>query len=150
VPPRLASILCVLALLGCRHCTKSGTVSGKSSVATFLSSDSPPVTVGRYSGQLRILPQGHAVSLKAEPLRQDALSHESILRRLVREHIEVKDPLEFRFMYTGHDSLSREVVLRFFARKPVPTDIAGWQVMLVYSEPSLVLLRVCVSEVPLE
>ena len=89
-------------------------------------------------------------AIRAERLRQDAETHESVLRRAVRDQFEVKSPLEFMFMYVGYDSVDQRLVLRYFARHPDPTTIAGWQVQLIYALPGQRLVRAYVDEVPLE
>ena len=116
----------------------------------FMDSDAPPVDSGRYLGSLRILPSDHPLAIDAAPLRADVEGHESVLRRLVRERISVKSPLEFQLMYVAQDSAKQRLILRYFSRAPVQNDIAGWQVQLVYSLPSLRPVHAFVQALPLE
>jgi hypothetical protein len=97
-----------------------------------------------------MLSADHPLVLKAAPLRADVESREQILRKLVRERISVKSPLEFQFMYVGHDSLNRRLILRYFSRAADQGEFAGWQVQLVYSLPSLQPVHAYVQAVPLE
>ena len=97
-----------------------------------------------------MLPTDDPLAVKAGPLRADVEAHEPVLRKLVRDHIEVKSPLEFQFMYVGHDSVNGRLILRYFARAAVQTEIAGWQAQIVYSLPSLLPVRAYVQAVPLE
>jgi len=97
-----------------------------------------------------MLPPDHPLSLKAAPLRADVEAHEPVLRRLVRDRISAKFPLEFQFMYVGHDSLNRRLILRYFSRAAIQGEIAGWQVQLVYALPSLQPMHAYVQAVPLE
>jgi hypothetical protein len=97
-----------------------------------------------------MLATGDPLSIKADPLRADVEAHEQILRRLVRERISVKSPLEFQFMYIAHDSLNRQIILRYFSRAADQREFAGWQVQLVYALPSLQPVHAYVQAVPLE
>jgi hypothetical protein len=119
-------------------------------VTRFIAADAPPVDVGRYPDFLRMLPADHPLVFKAGPLRADIEAHEQVLRKLVRDHLEVKSPLEFQFMYVGRDSVNHRLILRYFARAAVQREIAGWQAQLVYSLPSLRPLHAYVQAVPLE
>ena len=143
-------VLTFLLLAGCRHCLQCRGVNASQSVTRFEAADAPPVDSGRYPGRLRMLASGDPLSVKADPLRADAEAHEQILRKLVRERMSAKSPLEFQFMYAGHDSLNRQLVLRYFARAADQTEFAGWQVQLVYSLPSLRPVHAYVQAVPLE
>ena len=116
----------------------------------FIAEDAPPVEVGRYPDYLAVLPGDDPLAVKAASLRADVEAHEPVLRRLVREHLEVKSPLEFRFMYVGYDSVKQRLILRYFARAAVQNEIAGWQVQLEYSLPSLCPAHAYVQAVPLE
>ena len=97
-----------------------------------------------------MLSSDHPLSVEAAPLRADVESHEQILRKLVRERISEKSPLEFRFMYVGHDSLNHQLILRYFSRAANQDEIAGWQVQLVYTLPSLRPVHAYVQALPLE
>jgi len=119
-------------------------------VTRFTVADGPPVDSGRYPGSLQMLRSDHPLAVKANSLRADAESHEQVLRRLVRDRISVKSPLEFQFMYAGHDSTNHRLILRYFSRAAVQDEIAGWQVQLVYSLPSLHPEHAYVQAVPLE
>jgi hypothetical protein len=147
---RAVVLLSLLALAGCRHCIKCRGVGVSQSVMRFTAADAPPVDSGSYPGQLRMLSPDHRLAVKAAPLRADVESHEQILRRLVRERISVKSPLEFQFMYVARDSLGHRLILRYFSRAADQTEVAGWQVQLVYSLPSLQPVHAFVQAVPLE
>ena len=147
---RAAIVLTFLLLAGCQHCLQCRGVNVSQSVTRFTAADAPPVDSGRYPGPLRMLASGDPLSAKADPLRADVESHEQILRKLVRERISVKSPLEFQFMYVGHDSVNRRLILRYFARAAIQNEIAGWQAQLVYSLPSLRPVHAYVQAVPLE
>jgi hypothetical protein len=145
-----AVLLSVLAVTGCHHCLGCRGLDARRSVTRFLAADAPSVDSGRYPAHLRILPTDHPLSLRAAPLRADVEAHEPVLRRLVRDHLAVKSPLEFQFMYVGHDSANQRLILRYFARAAVPKEIAGWQAQLVYTLPSLLPVHAYVQPVPLE
>jgi len=121
-----------------------------SQVARLAGPDGPPVEVGRYPDYVVMLGGDHPLARRAEKLRPDIEGHESILRQMVRDRIETKSPLEFRFMYVGYDSIHQRLIMRYFARHPDPSTIAGWQVQLIYALPRLRLVRAYVQEVPLE
>jgi hypothetical protein len=116
----------------------------------FVAADAPPVDSGHYPHSVRILSGDHPLAVKAGPLRTDIESHEQILRKLVRDHLAVKSPLEFQFMYVGQDSANDRLILRYFARAAVQREIAGWQAQLVYSLPALRPVHAYVQPVPLE
>ena len=147
---RIGILMSALVLLGCSHCLRYSGVGASRSVTRFIAEDAPPVEVGRYRDFLRMLPADHLLAVKAGPLRADIEAHEQVLRRLVRDHLEVKSPLEFQFMYAGHDSVGHRLILRYFARAAVQKEIAGWQVQLIYSLPSFLPVHAYVQAVPLE
>ncbi len=93
---------------------------------------------------------GHRAYRPVRRLRADVERHEGLLRTLVRERFEADVPLEFHFMYAGYDSTNRRLILRYFAYNPVPIEIAGWQVQLVYSLPATRLCAAFVEALPLE
>ncbi|MEO0071476.1 MAG: hypothetical protein ABIK39_05275 [candidate division WOR-3 bacterium] len=134
-------LLLFLILACCPH---------RSQINRFFSSNSPPVEVGFYPYYISPLPSNHPIMEKATNLRKDIESNEPILRKLVRENIGVKAPLEFKFQYLGKDSIHQRLILTYFARNYQPEMIAGWRVSLVYSLPHLKLLCAYVAEVPLD
>ncbi len=143
-------LLSLLAFVGCHRCARCGVVTGRTSIVRFTDADAPPVDSGRYPGPLRILPSDHPLAVNAAPLRADVEAHEPVLRKLVRGRISVKSPLEFQFMYVGQDSAKRRLILRYFSRAAIQNEIAGWQVQLVYSLPSLRPVHAYVQPLPLE
>ena len=145
-----AILLSLLALVGCHRCLQCRAGAERSSVMRFTDADAPPVDSGRYPGPLRMLSSDHPLSVKAATLRADVESHEQVLRKLVRERISVKSPLEFQFMYVGHDSLNGRLILRYFSRAANQEKIAGWQVQLIYSLPELRPVHAYVQALPLE
>jgi hypothetical protein len=148
---RIATLLLSgLVLVGCHRCLLCRGVGASRSITAFLTADAPPVDSGRYPGPLRMLAAADPLSARTAPLRADAEFHEQVLRRLVRERISVKSPLEFQLMYAGHDSLNRQIVLRYFSRAADQTEFAGWQVQLVYALPALQPVHAYVQAVPLE
>jgi hypothetical protein len=108
------------------------------------------VVVGHYPDYVQIIYGPSRLQPIIDRLRADIEANEPILRRIVREHIELKSPLEFSFKYAATDSSVGLLLLRYFAPHPNPVLIAGWQVQLLYRLPSAVLERVFVEEVPLE
>ena len=148
--PRIGILMSALVLLACSHCIRYPGVGASQSVTRFISSDAPPVEVGRYRDFLRMLPTDDPLAVKAGPLRADIEAHEPVLRKLVRDRLEVKSPLEFHLMYVGRDSVNDRLILRYFARAAVQSEIAGWQAQLVYSLPSLLPVHAYVQAVPLE
>jgi hypothetical protein len=148
---RLAAIfLSGLVIVGCHHCLRCRGVGPSRSVTRFAAADAPPVDSGRYPEPLRMLSANNPLFVKTATLRADVEAHEQILRKLLRERISVKSPLEFQFMYVGHDSLNHQLILRYFSRAGDQREFAGWQVQLVYSLPSLQPVHAYVQAVPLE
>jgi hypothetical protein len=147
---RVAIVLAFLLLAGCRHCLQCRGVNASRSVTRFAAADALPVDSGRYPGPLRMLSSDHPLFVKTATLRADAEAHEQILRKLVRDRISVKSPLEFQFMFAAQDSLNHQLILRYFSRAADQTEFAGWQVQLVYSLPSLRPVHAYVQAVPLE
>jgi len=146
----LAASALFLVLCGCHHCCRRDRANPQSPVTAFLSPNPPPTDSGRYKERFEILTAAHPVSTRMEPLRADAEAHENVLRRIARERLEIKSPLEFRFMFTGYDSLNNRAVLRFFARSADQTEIAGWQLQLLYDYRTLRPIHAYVMPLPLE
>lgn len=128
----------------------STTCPHRSQINRFFSSPSPPVEVGFYPYYISPLPSNHPLIEKVRILREDIERNEAILRKLVRENIGVKAPLEFKFQFVGQDSIHQRLILTYFAPNYQPELIAGWRVSLTYSLPRLELLLAYVTEVPLE
>ena len=147
---RATIVLTFLLLAGCQRCLQCRGVDASHSVTRFTAADAPPVDSGRYPGPLQTVASGAPLSVKADPLRADVEAHEQVLRKLMRERISVKSPLEFQFMYVGHDSLNDQLILRYFSRAADQREFAGWQVQLVYSLPLLKPVHAYVQAVPLE
>ena len=147
---RALSLLPLLILIGCRHCLNGNGIDASQSVTRFIAADAPPVDSGHYPDPFEFLSAGHPLIIKAAPLRADVEAHAQVLPRLVRERISLKSPLEFQLMYVGHDSTNHRLILRYFSRAAVQTEIAGWQLQLVYSLPSLRPEHAYVQAVPLE
>lgn len=122
----------------------------RSQLHKFSSSNSSPVNIGYYPKYHHPLPPYHPLNSRISALRQDIEAHENLLRQLVREHYDVKSPLEFRFSYAGLDSAHSRLVIRYFAPAFPLDKIAGWQVQLIYSLPKLTLTSLYVWAVPLE
>jgi hypothetical protein len=145
-----AFLLLPLLSAGCGHCLSRGGIDASRSVTRFTATDAPPVDSGRYPGPLRMLSPDHPLAVKAGPLRADAECHEQVLRKMVRDRISAKAPLEFHFMYVAQDSVNGRLVLRYFARAWDQTEFAGWQVQLVYRLPSPRPEHAYVEALPLE
>ena len=143
-------LVSALVFICCHHCLGVRGVDASRSVTRFIAAGAPPVDSGHYPGSVRMLSVDHPLSIKAAPLRADIESHEQVLRRLVRDRIALKSPLEFQFMYVGHDSVNQRLIVRYFARAAIQKEIAGWQAQLVYSLPSLRPVHAYVQTVPLE
>ena len=130
-----------LVLAGCPH---------RSQVEGLVRPGGPPVVVGHYPDYLVMLYGNDPLARRAERLRPDIESHESLIRQIARSRFDIRPPLEFMFMYVGHDSANSRLIMRYFARDPEPVVFAGWQVQLVYALPRLRLVRAYVEQVPLE
>ncbi len=110
-----------------------------------------PVETMHYPGYLRILDANEPLARRSLQWRTDAECNEKVLRQLVRDRFDLgKLPLEFRYMYTGLDTIAQVAAVRFFAFHPNPSVIAGWEVFLVYRLASGRLEKAFVAEVPLE
>lgn len=147
---RALCLLPLLLLTGCCHYLCRNGLDSSRSVTRFFAADAPPVDSGPYPGPFNILSADNPLSAETTPLLTDVEAHAQVLPRLVRERISVKSPLEFRLMYVGQDSLNHRLILRYFSRAAIQTEIAGWQVQLVYSLPSLRPEHAYVQAVPLE
>lgn len=134
-------LLLVCWLLGCPY---------RSQVAQLAEPNRLPVEVGHYPEYIEVLYGRHGYGRRVESLRRDIEAHESVLRRLVRERIDLKAPLEFQFKYAAVDTSRTRLILRYFAPDPSPQLIAGWEVFLIYSLPRCRLVAARVAEVPLE
>ncbi len=137
-----------LAVLGCVFVLACGPAG--SQVIRLVEPHGPKVEVSHYPGYVRMLSGGHPVVKKSEAWCKDIECHEKVLRRIVREHFDVKTPLEFDYMYTGFDSTRNAAIVRYFAFNADPIEIAGWEVLLVYALSSGRLAQAFVAAVPLE
>jgi hypothetical protein len=146
----LAASAVILALCGCHHCCRPDRANPPSPVTAFLSPNPPPTDSGRYKGRFEILTAAHPVAVKMAPLRADAEAHENVMRKLLRDRFQVRQPLEFRYMFTGYDSLNNKAVLRFFARAADQKEIAGWQLQFIYDYKTLRPIHAYVMPLPLE
>ncbi|MCS7249547.1 MAG: hypothetical protein N2323_05120 [candidate division WOR-3 bacterium] len=71
------------------------------------------------------------------------------LKELCRKFFSIPKESNFDFKFFAYDSLNKRYLIRYFAFKPNPIDIAGWQVIFIFNEKGN-LDKVYVSEVPLE
>lgn len=136
---RTVATLLVLAV-GC---------GSKPGIALLTRPDGPPVSVGRYPGRYELISANHPLDQRASDWRTDIEQHERVLRELVRKQFAAKTPLEFDHMFTAYDSTAGRVLLRYFAPAVDPSEIAGWEVMLVYATDGR-LAEAFVDELPLE
>ncbi len=136
---RTAVALLVLAV-GC---------GSRSGIILLTRPDGPPVSIGRYPGRYVLINSNHPLDRCASDWRIDVEQHERVLRELVRRQFAAKTPLEFDHMFTAYDSTVGRVLLRYFAPAVDPSEIAGWEVMLVYATDGR-LAEAFVDELPLE
>jgi len=137
----LIGALTVCCLVGCPN---------RSQIILLTEPDRIPVEVGHYPDYVEVLYGQHAYGRQLAAIRKDIEAHESILRRLVRERIALKAPLEFEFKYAAVDTSRTRLILRYFAPDPAPQLTAGWEVFLVYALPRYRLMSAWVAAVPLE
>lgn len=71
------------------------------------------------------------------------------LKELCQKFFLFPKESNFEFKFFAYDSLNKRYLLRYFAFKPNPIDIAGWQVIFLFDEKGN-LDKVYISEVPLE
>ena len=122
---------------------------GRPGITCLTRPNGPPVSAGRYPGRYVLVGSNHPMDRRASSWRADIAQHEQILRELVRERFTARTPLEFSHMFTACDSSAGRILLRYFAPAVNPSEIAGWEVMLVYAMNGR-LVEVFVDELPLE
>jgi hypothetical protein len=71
------------------------------------------------------------------------------LKKLAQKFFPVPEECEFQFKFFAYDSLNEDYLIRYFAFKPQPTDIAGWHFIFILDKNGR-LKKVFLSEVPLE
>lgn len=71
------------------------------------------------------------------------------LKEICQNFFSIPQESNFEFKFFAYDSLNERYLMRYFAFKPNPIDIAGWQVIFIFDKKGK-LEKVYVSEVPLE
>lgn len=71
------------------------------------------------------------------------------LKEICQKFFTIPKESDFGFKFFAYDSLNKRYLMRYFAFKPEPIDIAGWQVIFIFNSKGD-LDKVYVSEVPLE
>ncbi|MEO0086693.1 MAG: hypothetical protein ABIK77_00230 [candidate division WOR-3 bacterium] len=71
------------------------------------------------------------------------------LKQLCEKFFSIPEESNFEFKFFAYDSLNKKYLMRYFAFKPNPIDIAGWQVIFIFNARGD-LDKVYISEVPLE
>jgi hypothetical protein len=108
------------------------------------------VQEGRYGGNVLVRNSDERLTALAAGWRREIEADPVFLRRVAERYFSVPESTEFRFMYLGEDSASRQLILRYFGFAPKPFVIAGWQVQFVFDRANRRLFRVYTQEVPLE
>jgi len=71
------------------------------------------------------------------------------LKKLAKKYFPVPEESNFQFKFFAYDSLKGDYLIRYFAFKPNPIDIAGWHFIFILDKNGR-LKKAFLSEVPLE
>lgn len=102
-----------------------------------------------YRGRLVFLGDGREYADVVERLRHMIEENMDVLDQLTKR-LYAEPHLGYRFKYASLDREHAVFMLRYFARIPEHPVYAGYQIQLIFDVESLELLRLHVSEVPLE
>jgi hypothetical protein len=102
-----------------------------------------------YRGRLLFLGEGKEYAGAVERLRRTIDKNIDVLDTLT-ERLFTEPHLGYRFKYAALDADNDILLLRYFARIREHTLYAGYQVQLLFDAESFDLLRLHISEVPLE
>ncbi len=105
---------------------------------------------GSYDGTADYLGDGAGQEKVLADYRHRIESKINYLPGIVRQHFAAKTDLRFEYKMALWDRDRHYLVLRYYA--PIPTDsiIAGYQIFFVGDDRRVRLVKIFVSEVPLE
>lgn len=108
------------------------------------------VEKGTYRGNLKYMPQPEKFERFVNQYRQEIEKNLNLLPLMTTHHFSVKETLVYQYKFTWLDEQNNNLVLRYFAHIFNDPIFAGYQILFVYDISKNSLIKIYVSEVPLE
>ncbi|MEO0206569.1 MAG: hypothetical protein ABIL22_07850 [candidate division WOR-3 bacterium] len=85
-----------------------------------------------------------------EKYRREIEKNTDLLPLITRQLFDVKEDLIYQYKFTWLDDTNKFLIVRYFAHIYKDPIFAGYQILFVYDTKTNKLLRIFVSDVPLE
>ncbi len=108
------------------------------------------VEKGTYRGTLKYMPQPGQYEKLVNKYRREIENNLDLLPLMTMQHFPVKEALVYQYKFTWLDEENNFLVLRYFAHIFNDPIYAGYQILFVYDTSNNRIIKIYVSEVPLE
>lgn len=108
------------------------------------------VEKGTYRGTLTYMPHPRQYEKLVNKYRQEIGKNLDLLPLMTLQHFSVNETLVYQYKFTWLDEQNNHLVLRYFAHIFNDPIFAGYQILFVYDMSKNSLIKIYVSEVPLE
>ncbi len=108
------------------------------------------VEEGTYRGTLKYMPQPGKYEKLVSRYRKEIEKNLDLLPVMTRQYFQTREELIYQYKFTWLDEEENILVLRYFAHVYNDPIYAGYQILFAYRIATNRLLRILVSEVPLE
>jgi|GEM_PF-866316 len=108
------------------------------------------VEKGSYRGTLKYMPHPGQYEKLVNRYRQEIEKNLDLLPLITKQHFLVNEDLIYQYKFTWFDEKNNFLVLRYFAHIFNHPIYAGYQILFVYDTHKNIIIKICVSEVPLE
>ncbi len=139
-----AKDLLIMAILLFSHCSHSD-IWHKIRQGNFES-----VEKGDYRGTLIYMPHPGKYEKLVERYRGEIEKNIELLPWITKQFFELKEDLIYQYKFTWLDDANKFLVLRYFAHIYKDPIYAGYQILFVYDTKCHRLIKILVSDVPLE
>ncbi len=108
------------------------------------------VEKGDYRGTLIYMSHPGRYEKLVERYRHEIEKNIDLLPRITKQFFDVKEDLIFQYKFTWLDDNNKFLVLRYFAHIYKDPVYAGYQILFVYDTKLHKLIKIFISDVPLE
>uniref|UniRef100_A0A7V0Z705 Uncharacterized protein n=1 Tax=candidate division WOR-3 bacterium TaxID=2052148 RepID=A0A7V0Z705_UNCW3 len=108
------------------------------------------VEKGDYRGKLIYIPHPGRYEKLVEKYRREIEKNLDLLPLITKQLFTVKEELIFQYKFTWLDDENKFLVLRYFAHIYKDPIYAGYQVLFVYDIKTHKVIKIFVTEIPLE
>ncbi|MEO0137564.1 MAG: hypothetical protein ABIL39_07945 [candidate division WOR-3 bacterium] len=105
---------------------------------------------GDYRGTLIYMPHPGKYERLVERYRREIERNIDLLPWITKHFFDIKEDLIYQYKFTWLDEGHKFLVLRYFAHIYKDPIYAGYQMLFVYDTRSHKLIKICVTNVPLE